>query len=105
MAAKRTRAEIEAELAELDAEEADAEPEYEYEIGRGDNYARVSSKSKAGRKLETFFKESFGIDLADEPVQEEPAEGEGEGEPKRKAQGRQQQGGQNVRAFRGRGVG
>jgi len=101
MAAKRTRAEIEAELAALDAEEAE-EPDYEYEIGRGENYARIPSRSKAGKKLHGYFLESFGIDLNDEPVQD--AEPEDEPEPKRKPAGRAQQGG-NVRAFRGRGVG
>ena len=92
------RAQLEAELAKLDDDED--EPEFEYEIGRGDNYARVSSKSKAGRKLKTFFKDSFGIDLDDEPVQPD-AEPEPEKEPKRKAAGSQQQGGQ-VRAFQRR---
>jgi hypothetical protein len=95
------KAELEAELAALDTD--DDEPEFEYEIGRGDNYARVSSKSKAGRKIAGFFKDSFGIDLADEPVQEAEPDPDAKDDPKRKAAGRQQQGGQ-VRAFRGRGV-
>ncbi len=102
MAPKRTRAEVEAELAELDAAEQADEPEFEYEIGRGDNYARVSSKSKAGQKLAAFFKDSFGIDLADEVVQDDDAkDDDAKDEPKRKAAGRQQQGGQ-VKAFQRR---
>ena len=90
---------LEAELKALD--EADDEPEYEYEIGWGDKYWRGSSKSAAGRKIKEFFKDS-GIDFS-EPEPEESDEPEKD-EPKRKAAGRQQQGGQ-VRAFRGRGVG
>lgn len=103
---KEERAALEAKLAEDDKAAEDDEPETEYEIGRGENYARVSSKSKAGRKVHTFFKESFGIDLDDEPVQDDAADEDEDGKEagKRKAAGRQQQGGQ-VRAFRGRGVG
>ena len=97
-------AELEAQRKAIEAEEDD-EPETEYEIGRGDNYASVSSRSRAGQKLHAFFKDSFGIDLDDEPVQDDKAgDDKDEGKPERKAAGRQQQGGQ-VRAFRGRGVG
>jgi len=92
----KRRAELEAELKALD--EDDDEPEYEYEIGRGDNYARVSSKSRAGRKLRGFFKDSFGIDLDDEPEQDEPEPDEGKKADKDTPKGRGQQGG-NVRAF------
>lgn len=88
---------LQAQLAELDAADADDEAEFEYEIGRGDNYARVSSKSKAGKKIAKFFKDAFDIDLDDEPVQDdepEPDEGKGKAKP-----GRQQAKGENVRAF------
>jgi hypothetical protein len=91
------RKELEAKLAALDQD--DDEPEFEYEIGRGDNYARVSSKSKAGKKIAGFFKESFGIDLADEPVQEPEAAGEPEPKPR---PGRTQAKGDTVRAFQRR---
>jgi hypothetical protein len=80
---------------------AEDEPEFEYEIGRGDNYARVSSKSKAGKKIAGFFRESFGIDLADEPVQDdaEPVKDE----PKPRAVGRSQaKGDSTVQAFKRR---
>ena len=89
---------LEAQIAAL--EQDDDEPEFEYEIGRGDNYARVSSKSKAGKKIAGFFKESFGIDLADEPVQDEPADEPKE--PKTRAAGRTQQQGGTVKAFQRR---
>ena len=92
------KAALEAELEALrQAEEAD-EQEYEYEIGRGDNYARVSSKSKAGKKISKFFKDAFDIDLEDELVQDEPAD-----EPKDKPKpGRSQAKGGEVRAFQRR---
>lgn len=86
---------LEAQLAAL--EQDDDEPEFEYEIGRGDNYARVSSKSKAGKKVAKFFKDAFDIDLDDEPVQTDEPEAEAK-EPKPKPAGRGQAGGQ-VKAF------
>lgn len=94
-----TRKELQDALAALDAAEAEEEAEYEYEIGRGDNYARVSSKSKAGKKISKFFEDAFGISLDDEPVQDEPDEAPKAEKPK---PGRQQAGGSNVKAFQRR---
>lgn len=68
------RAELEAELAALDADD-DEDGDYDYWIERGDNRASVPAKSQAGRRIAAFFKESFGIDLAGEPRQD------GGGEP------------------------
>jgi len=91
------RKKLQAQLDALDKD--DDEPEFEYEIGRGDNYARVSSKSRAGKKINNFFKESFGIDLDDTPPPdaESDDEGDGKAKPKPKPAGRQQGG--EVRAF------
>lgn len=68
------RAELEAELAALDADDDD-DGDYEYWIERGDNRASVPARSQAGKRIAAFFKDSFGIDLAGEPRQE------GRGEP------------------------
>jgi len=85
------RADLERQL--KDDDDA-ADDEYEYEIGSGDRYARIPARSKAGRRLSSFFKESFGIDLDDEPVQDDAGDDSGKGQ-----QGKGQQGGQ-VKAFR-----
>ncbi len=83
MASKEERRKaLEAELAKLDAEED--EPEHTYRIGEGESWAEMSSKSKAGLKLNSWFKERFGIDLDDEPVQDEPEGDEGGDRPEPK---------------------
>lgn len=93
-------------LAELEAQrkaiesEADDDDEYEYEIGSGDKYARVSSKSKAGRRINSFFKDNFGINLDDEAEAEDDEDEGGEGKPKGKGKpAAKGEPGSNVRAF------
>jgi|SRR5215469_6123761 len=64
------RAELEKQLADDDAA-ADEDTEHFYDVWRGDQGARVGTKSPAGQKIKSFFAE-LGINLDDEPVQDEP---------------------------------
>jgi hypothetical protein len=59
---KQERAELEARLAEDDAEDDD---DFEVEIGSEGNYARVPY-----RKGKSWLQKTFGIDLDAEPKQE-----------------------------------
>ena len=88
---KEERAEL---VRQLQEDDDAADDGIEYEIGRGDNYARVPAKSKVGQKINAFFKDSFGIDLDDEPVQEPEAKAK----PAAKSDS-------NVRPFGGRRTG
>ena len=99
-------AELEAQRKAIEAE-PDDEDEYEYEIGwkpegGADKYARVSSRSPAGRKIAAFF-EGSGIDLSDlvPSAGEDEGENEGEGKPRPKGKPAAKQDEGNVRAFRG----
>jgi|SRR5215475_7761122 len=95
-------AELEAQRAEIEAE-PDDEDDFEYEIGWGDKYARVHSRSKAGRKIAAFF-EGSGIDLSEivpgADDDDEGSEGD-EGKPKRARKAPAAKPDDNVRAFRG----
>jgi len=95
-------AELEAQRKEIEAEPED-EDDYEYEIGWGDKYARVHSRSKAGRKLAAFF-EGSGIDLSEivpGAAEDDDDDETGEGKPKGRARKPDAKPGEgNVRAFR-----
>jgi hypothetical protein len=65
------RKELEKRLAD-DAAEEQFEREYEVEIGKEGNYARVPYS-----KAKKFLQDTFGIDLDDEAPQDAPAAKEG----------------------------
>jgi len=95
---KRTREEIEAELAALDADDDPEDDEVEIGHPDGRYFRGTHRRARAVAR-------QWGIAFDPDPVPEEEPEGEaGKAGPKRKPAGKQQQGGQ-VRAFRGRGVG
>ncbi len=72
------REELEAQLAELKAQEERERDEFEVEIGSEGNYARVPY-----RKGKAWLQKTFGIDLDDEDKQEPEPEDKGDGKTAR----------------------
>jgi hypothetical protein len=66
------REELLAALAEEDKREKEAKDRFEVEIGQEGNYARVPYEKAKG-----WLQKTFGIDLDQEPVQDEPDKDEG----------------------------
>ncbi len=81
-------AELEAQRKAIESEPDDDDDGIDYWIERGDNRASVPAKSKVGRQIAGFFKESFGIDLSAEPVQDDDKGDDGKGDGKGKADGK-----------------